>query len=162
MIYFIRNFNLVLPYRFLVNILQYFVSSSKTVSALYGRVTPEASYSTYKKWVNANGKKALKRPKDDQVTFFDNIGKYVLKNYSMSSQKNVRPDIVTTTLQISLGEKNLETKSEFKPFKKLVNEQTLLLTDNKIEASNINFRRYQLNYIKENVQSKNDVINKKL
>lgn len=94
MIYFIRNFNLVLPYRFLVNILQYFVSSSKTVSALYGRVTPEASYSTYKKWVNANGKKALKRPKDDQVTFFDNIGKYVLKNYSMSSQKNVGPDIV--------------------------------------------------------------------
>ena len=43
-----------------------------------------------------------------------------------------------------------------------MNEQTLLLTDNKIEASNINFRRYQLNYIKENVQSKNDVINKKL
>ena len=80
----------------------------------------------------------------------------------MSSQKNVRPDIVTTALQISLGEKDLETKSEFKPFKKLVNEQTLLLTDNKIEASNINFRGYQLNYIKENVQSENDVINKKL
>ena len=94
MIYFIRNFDLVLPHRFLVNILQYFVSGSKTVSALNGRVTREASYSAYKKWVNDNGKKALKCPKDDQVTFFDNIGKYVLKNYSMSSQKNVRPDIV--------------------------------------------------------------------
>ena len=94
MIYFIRNFDLVLPHRFLVNILQYFVSGSKTVSALNGRVTREASYSTYKKWVNANGKKVLKCPKDDQVTFFDNIGKYVLKNYSMSSQKNVGPDIV--------------------------------------------------------------------
>ena len=56
----------------------------------------------------------------------------------MSSQKNVRPDIVTATLHISLGEKYLQTKSEFKLLKKLTNKQTLLLTENETEASNIN------------------------
>ena len=83
----------------------------------------------------------------------------------MSSQKNVRPDIVTATLHISLGEKNLQTKSEFKLLKKLTNKQTLLLTENETEASNINFRKYRLNYVKgmlNFVESENEDVNKKL
>ena len=87
MIYFIRNINLVLPHCFLVNLLQSFVSGSKTVSTLNGKVTPGSSYSTYKKWVNVKGKDVVKCPDGDQVTFFDNIGKYISKNYRVSSQK---------------------------------------------------------------------------
>ena len=94
----------------------------------------------------------MKCPKSDQVTFFDSIGKYVLKNYKVSSQRNVWPEIFTATLHISLAEKNLQTKSEFKPLKKLTNEQTLLLIENEIEASNMNFRKYRLNYIKRDAK----------
>ena len=59
MIYFIQNFNLVLPHCFVVNLLQGFVSGSKTVSTVNGKVTPRASYSTYKKWLNVKGDKIL-------------------------------------------------------------------------------------------------------
>ena len=59
MIYFIRNFNLVLPHYFVVNLLESFVSESKTVSTVNGKVTPGASYSTSKKWLNVKSDKVL-------------------------------------------------------------------------------------------------------
>ena len=85
MIYFIRNINLVLPHCFLVNLLQSFVSRSKTVSTLNGKVTPESSYLTYKKWVSVKGKDIVKCSDGDQVTFFNNIAKYISKSYRVSS-----------------------------------------------------------------------------
>ena len=51
MIYFIRNLNLILPYCFLINLLQSFVSGSKKVSILNGKVTPGTGYTTYKSWL---------------------------------------------------------------------------------------------------------------
>ena len=83
MICFIRNINLVLPHCFLINLLQSFVSRSKTVSTLNGKVTPGSSYFTYKKWVNVKGKDVVRCPDGDQVTLFDNIGKYISMNYSV-------------------------------------------------------------------------------
>ena len=68
MIYFTRNINLVLPHCFLVNLLQSFVSGSKTVWTLNGKVTLGSSYFTYKKWVNVKGKDVVKCPDGDQVT----------------------------------------------------------------------------------------------
>ena len=59
MIYFIRSFNFMLPHCFVANLLQSFVSGSKTVSTANGKVTPRASYSTYKKWLNVKGDKIL-------------------------------------------------------------------------------------------------------
>ena len=79
MIYFIRNFNLVLPHCFAVNLLRSFTSGSKTVSTLNGKVTPGARYSTYKKWLNAKGDKVLICPDGDQVTHFDKIAKIYFK-----------------------------------------------------------------------------------
>ena len=108
MIYFIRNFNLVLPHCFVVNLLQSFVSGSKTISTVNGKVTPGASYSTYKKWLNVKGDKVLICPDGDQVTYFDNIGKYISKSYRVLSQKYIQPDIVTTTLHIRPGEQQLQ------------------------------------------------------
>ena len=51
MIYFIHNLNLILPYCFLINLLQSFVSGSKKVSILNGKVTPGTGYTTYKSWL---------------------------------------------------------------------------------------------------------------
>ena len=47
-------------------------------------------------------------PDGDQVTYFDNIGKYISKSYRVLSQKYIQPDIVTTTLHIRLGEQQLQ------------------------------------------------------
>lgn len=52
MIYFIQGFNLVLLHWFVVNLLQIFVSGSKTMLTLNGKVTQGVSYSTYKMWLN--------------------------------------------------------------------------------------------------------------
>ena len=81
MTYFINNINLALPHCFLVNLLQSFVSGSKAISTLNGKLTLGSSYSTHKKWVNVKGKAVAKCPVGYQVTFFNNNGKYVSKYY---------------------------------------------------------------------------------
>ena len=50
---------------------------------------------------------------------------------------------------MSLGKENLQAKEEFKPSnsKKLTNQQKNMLVWKEIEASNIKFRKYRLNYI---------------
>ena len=50
--YFIRNLNLLLPHCFLMNVSQSFVSGSKTVSVLNGKISPSVGYPTWKKWLD--------------------------------------------------------------------------------------------------------------
>ena len=89
MIYFIRNLNLVLPHCFIINLWQSFVSGFKKVSTLNGKVTAGARYTAYKSWV---------------LNFGSNkIGKYVIKNYRVTSQKTKKADIITASLHLSLG-----------------------------------------------------------
>ena len=80
-IYFLRNFNIVLPYSFLINLEQSLVSGSKTVTAVNGKISPGDSYTSVQKWLNEQGNEPLKLPDGDLVTFFDNIGRYVIQNY---------------------------------------------------------------------------------
>ena len=96
-IYFIRNLNLVLPHCFLLNLMQSFVSGSKTVSSLNGKISPSGGYTTYKKWLEEKGNQMLTSPDEDVVTYFDNIGKYVIKAYRVATKKNSQADIITTT-----------------------------------------------------------------
>ena len=102
MIYFIRNLNLVLPHCFIINLLQSFVSGSKKVSTLNGKVTLGAGYTTYKTWLVSFGSNKIQCPAEDVVTYFDNIGKYIIKNYRVTSQKTKKADI-TASLHLSLG-----------------------------------------------------------
>ena len=55
MIYFIRNLNLILPHSFLINLVQMFVSGSKTTSMINGKISPGASYPSYKSWLKIQG-----------------------------------------------------------------------------------------------------------
>ena len=68
---------------------------------------------------------------------------------------------------MSLGKENLQAKEEFKPSnsKKLTNQQKNMLVWKEIEASNIKFRKYRLNYIAailNVVEHENNDVDKKL
>ena len=73
--------NIILPYSFLINLEQSLVSGSKTVTAVNGKISPGDSYTSVQKWLNEQGNEPLKLPDGDLVTFFDNIGRYVIQNY---------------------------------------------------------------------------------
>ena len=62
------------------------MSGSKTVSTLNGKVTPSCGYTTYKKWLDIQGNNELKCPGGDIITYYDNIEKYVIKNYRAFSK----------------------------------------------------------------------------
>ena len=47
----LKNQNLVLPHCFLLNLIETFISGSKTVTSLNGKVLPCASDTTYRKWL---------------------------------------------------------------------------------------------------------------
>ena len=84
------------------------------MSVLNGKCLPGAGYCAQRKWLLKQGENELKCPSDDVITFFDNIGKYVKKNYRVSSQKTPRSKIVTLTLHIDLGS-DIQTRSDLKP-----------------------------------------------
>ena len=149
MIYFIRNLNLVLPHCFIINLLQSFVSGSKKVSTLNGKVTLGAGYTTYKTWLVSFGSIKIQCPAEDVVTYFDNIGKYIIKKYRVTSQKTKKADI-TAPLHLSLGGNKLQTNAILKP-SNCCNKKS---SDEKEEAmlriineSNNDFRQYRINYI---------------
>ena len=100
MCYYLRNFNLVLPYSFLSNLVQSCISGSKSVSVVNRKTTPGGSYITYKNWINVHGKSALKCYGGTIDLWFDNIGRYINKQYRVSTEKTKSADVVTTCLQI--------------------------------------------------------------
>ena len=108
MIRFIRNLNLILPYCFLINLLQSFISGSKKVSSLNSKVTPGAGHATYKSWIKNFGSSKIECPLDDTVLYFYNIGKYVIKIYCMTSQKTKKVAIIISTLHLNLGDKMMQ------------------------------------------------------
>ena len=169
MIYFLRNFNLVLPHCFLINLIQSFVSGSKTVSTLNGKVTPSCGYTTYKKWLDVQGKDEVKCPEGDIITYYDNIGKYIIKNYRVLSSKAPVADIITVTLNIILNQKrkSIQKNSEIKDFLKdklPIEERQRKMKEDVLNATN-QYREYRNKYI-ENILSlalhENDDVNKKI
>ena len=80
-IYFLRNFNIILPYSFLINLEQSLVSGSKTVTAVNGKISAGDSYTSVQKWLNEQGNEPLKSSDGDLVTFFEKIGRYVIQNF---------------------------------------------------------------------------------
>ena len=80
-IYHLKNDNLILPHCFLVNLIQTFISGSKSVTAINGKLLPAASDTSYRKWLNMHGSSELETPPYDVVVYFDNIWKYIVKNY---------------------------------------------------------------------------------
>ena len=107
MIYLLRNQNVILPHCFMMNLVQSFISGSKIVSTINGKSTPCASYTTYKKWICDRGLKPNVCPKGDVITFFDNMGKYIIKDYRVLSTKKQTADVITATLHFLLPESDI-------------------------------------------------------
>ena len=106
-IYFLRNLNVILPYAFLSNLIQSLVSGSKTVTRINRKVIPSGRYPTIQTWLEEQGKEPLETPSGDIISFFDNIGKYVIKNYCVWSKKCKTADIISTVLHIVLNTENI-------------------------------------------------------
>ena len=120
--------------------------------ALNGKVLPSAGYHTYKTWVEHVGADPIKCPSNDLITYFDNVGKYVIKSYNVSSKRTARADIITATLHFDLGDKMLQSEEQLKPGnwhentpKSQRNGTTFRRYDD--------FREYRLAYIKEVIET---------
>ena len=74
----------------------------------------QAGYTTYHSWLNNVGHKHQVCPPGYVETYINNIGKYIIKNYRVSKDKNNTVDVITTTLHIKLDE-NIQTDSSLKP-----------------------------------------------
>lgn len=87
--------------------------------------------------------------------YFDNIGKYIIKNYRVSHEKTKTADIITTALQIAVDDQpknNIQTKKELQPKRCRKEELTQIheKMENHIANSNINFRKYRFNFVSNN------------
>ena len=51
---------------------------------------------------------------EDVVTYFDNVDKYVIKDYQGTSQKTKKVDIIAASLHLSLGGNKLKTNAILK------------------------------------------------
>ena len=107
-IYHLRNQNLVLPFSFLSNIIQTFISGSKTVTSINGKLLSGGRDTTYRAWLNANAVNPLPTPPNDLDIFIDNVGKCIAKGYRVQHEQVNTPTVVTATFNISL---NNETKN---------------------------------------------------
>ena len=102
-IYHLKNKNLILPHCFLVNLIQTFVSGSKMVTALNGKILPAASDATYRSWVKEHGSQEIATPEGDIDVYIDNIWKYVVRSYRVSASRNPSPTVVTAIINIKLN-----------------------------------------------------------
>ena len=87
MCYYLRNLNLVLPHCFLGNLVQSQIPGSKSVSVVNGKTSPGGGYQTLRSWLELHETEPLQCGKGTIDIFFDNIGKYVIKNYRINTEK---------------------------------------------------------------------------
>ena len=97
-IYHLKDNNLILPYYFLANLVETFISGSKTGTEINGNILPIASDRTYRKWLNENGQGKNVVPNCDFDVYVDNIGKYIAKNYRVHSECNNSPNVITAVI----------------------------------------------------------------
>ena len=102
-IYYLRHQNIVLPYSFMSNLIQFYTSGSKTVPVFNGKLSPSGSYPTVTNWMAERGRKELEVPNGDVETFFDNAGRYFIKSYRVSSSEYKKSRVFTTGIHIVLS-----------------------------------------------------------
>ena len=70
---------------------------------------------SYFNWLYDQGSEKLVCPQGDLITFFDNIGRYVIKNYRVHSAKTRSAAIISTVMHINLDQMRLQDQEELKP-----------------------------------------------
>ena len=153
-IYHLKNSNLVLPHCFLSNLIQTFISGSKTVTSINGKVLAGGGDTTYRNYLQDNAK-PISYPSGDSDIFIDNVGKYINKLYRVSHVKNATPNVVTACINIPLTMpssqfKDLQRDAKLKPGnwqQGLSEEEIQNKMRERIEEGQQDFRVFRLNYI---------------
>ena len=101
-IYHLKNQNAILPHCFLINLIQSFISGSKTVTALNGKISPGASDASYRRWLKEQGNVEPELPDGDFDLYLDNVGKYIKKNYRVDCNMDNTPTVITAAVTIAL------------------------------------------------------------
>lgn len=65
---YLRSLNLVLPYSFLLNIVESLISGLKTVTAINEKLYPCGRYPVIQSWLEEQGSVPIKSPAEDIVT----------------------------------------------------------------------------------------------
>ena len=145
MSYYLLVLTLVLPFSFLGNLLQYCISGSKTVTTGDGKTGPTGGYSTYKSWIEEKGSSPLFCMGGTIDIFIGNIGKYVIKSYSISSSKNKSADVITTAIQIGSNHpRNLQSIPNLNLIERSIDvKATHEKMRNEISIGHRNFRKYR-------------------
>ena len=137
-IYYLRNFNIVLPYSFLKISLQSRISGSKTVTTVNGKLHPSGSYPVIQRWLEGQGSDPIDSLCGDLITFFDNIGKYVIDNYRVNYKKSKSADIISTVLQKPVYWSRNRTESQIQQ-----------LMEDFLNSCLINFQKHRYHYPSE-------------
>ena len=87
---------------FRANLVETFISGSKTATALNGKILSSADR-TYRKRLNEN-RKEKNVPNCDLDVYVDNIRKYIVKNYQVHNERNNSPNVITVIMNIELQE----------------------------------------------------------
>ena len=122
------------------------MSGSKSVSVVNGKTSPGRGYLTLTSWLELHRTEPLQCEKGTIDTFFDNIGKYVIKNYHISTEKIKTADIITTCIQMVADDKtdkNITTKNV-----KAIHSEM----ENEINKANDLFRIYRYNFLEKLLQ----------
>ena len=103
----------------MLNLIQTFISGSKTVTTLNGKLLPGGSDTTYRLWLTTNAE-PIEYPTGDSDIFIDNCGHYIVKSYRVSSVKNPKPNVITACINIpwtkdETGMDGLQQQEELKP-----------------------------------------------
>ena len=70
------------------------------------KVKPSCGKKSYKNWPELEGSNKLVFPTNVVITFFDNIGKYVIKNYLVFASNRSTADVVTALLHFQINSRS--------------------------------------------------------
>ena len=96
---------MVLPHCYLGNLVQSRISGSESVSVANGKTSPGRGYRALRSWLEFHETEPLQYEKLTIDIFFENIGKYIIKNPGISNEKITTTDIIATCKQIVIDEK---------------------------------------------------------
>ena len=125
------------------------------MTAINGKILPGASDTSYRKWVNENGREKNGVPYCDLDVYVDNIGKYIVKKYRVHSERNNSPTVVTAVINIELQQnkdnaKDIQFIENLKPCYwqgTLTEEAIQCLMEKEIENACNDFREYRYCYL---------------
>ena len=83
--------------------MQSFISGSKAVSVLNGKVTSSTGYKSYITWLELTSSNKLVCRINGVIIFSDNTGKHVIKYYRVFRSNIKTADVVAVTLHFQIN-----------------------------------------------------------